>query len=148
MRELKGPWVTVLVSFLGPGAVLGALWGGLGALWSALGALKGQKRGSWEPLGSILATMVQQDWILAPKRVSMGPPRLPKWSQNGTKIDPKTVSKSMRFLSRFLSTFGCILAPKMTYFERFFDSKVGLFLKVEILSKYCTGHTDSRLGSP
>ena len=56
----------------------------------------------------------------------------------------KTTLKPYRFCVTLLITFGIILAPKVVLFEPYFGSKTDLFPKVVILSKYCTGHTDSR----
>ena len=80
--------------------------GTLGALWHAFGPPGGQKSGSWELLGPILLRVVAEGSILAPKRVPVGPPRLPKWGQNDTKIHPKFVPNSIRFFVMFLDHFG------------------------------------------
>ena len=80
--------------------------GALGALWHAFGPPGGQKRGSWELLGPILVTVLAEGSILAPKREPVGPPRLPKWGQNGSKIHPKFVPNSIRFFVMFLDHFG------------------------------------------
>ncbi len=71
-----------------------------------------QKGDSWEVWGPFLARVVAQDSILTLKMEPMGPPRLPKWDQNGSKIHPKFDSKSIRFLVMFLDHFGrCFGSP-------------------------------------
>ena len=60
------------------------------------------------------------------------------------KGDKKPTLNPYRFCVTPLFTFGIILAPKVVLFEPYFGSKTDLFPKVVILSKYCTGHTDSR----
>ena len=62
------------------------------------------------------------------------------------KGDKKPTLNPYRFCVTLLITFGIILAPKVLLFEPYFGSKTDLFPKVVILSKYCTGHTDSRFG--
>ena len=115
--------------------------GTLGALWHAFGPPGGQKRRFWELLGPILVRVVAEGSILAPKMEPMGPPSLPKWGQNGSKIHPKFVPNSIRFfvmcLDHFGEHFGSQNGDNLVTFSRF-EKKSWKFVDMLILLLFAT----------
>ena len=82
------------------GCLLGAFWVLLGASWALLGSLGAFLGCSWGALGRSwgdLGAQVDFWLIFCPILV---PTWLPKASQNGTKIDPKSDQKSMQKTKR------------------------------------------------
>ena len=69
-----------------------------------------------------------------------------KWRPDGTKRHQKRLPKPAPFLCRVFVRFWWRFGTQNGAFCRLLGSKSGLFPKVKILSKHCTGHTDSRFG--
>ena len=80
----------------------GGLWDTLACLWAS----RGPKEGFLGAFGPHFGHRGCPTYDFGTKNGAHGPPSLPKWGQNCSKIHPKFVPKSIRFFDMRLDHFG------------------------------------------